>query len=266
MSSEPLPYFQKLLANERSFDRLFCDVAHGNGFDLYYNERFKDDPVFNHAVIDNSILSQANHPDADPLLILLHEVRTEAGRHNVPPTIFVEEFWENARFFQKVAIEDGYVVGGSMEILSKTVGPKPYSATEAIVIETNNLKTWNDVFMSSYAIPLGWEEELTRREQMFATLHSTKLLVAMDARRKPVGCILTHLMPPDCLGIYCVGTIPEMRHHGVARDMLHKAESLADYLGCKYLALQTISSDGVTPMYLRLGFKLEFKRNVLLVP
>lgn len=265
MSSDLFSLFQKLLINERSFDGLFCDVANCNGFNLYYNMLFKEDPVFNHAAIDDSILNYANHATVGRISKLLQEIKAEAQRRSVLPTIFVEEFWEKSGFFQKVAIEDGYIVGGSMEVMSKMVESQPDSESEAVVEETDDLKLWTDIFMSSYSIPFGWEEELIRREQAFSAPNSTKLLLARDAQ-KPVGCVLIHRMPPDFLGIYCVGTIPEMRHRGVARTMLRKAERMAAEFGCKYLTLQTISSDGITPMYLRYGFKLEFKRNVLLVP
>lgn len=266
MSSETFPHFQNLLTNERSFDRLFCDVSNGSRFDLYFNDRFKDDPVFNHAVIDDSILSSTTDIDDITASMLFHEIKTEATRHHVPPTVFVEEFWAKSRFVQKAAVQEGYIVGGSMEVLSKIIGAQSNFASDAFVLESDDPKLWNQVFMSSYAIPPVWEEELIRREQMFSRSDSTRLLLAWDAQKKPVGCMLTHLTPPHYLGIYCVGTVPEMRHRGVASAMLHKAETMAITCGCKYLTLQTISSDGVTPMYLKSGFRLEFRRNVLLFP
>ncbi len=241
-------------------------MSKGSRFDIYYNDQFKDDPVFNHAVIDDSILSSAVDVNAGTASVLLHEIKMEAAKIHVPPTIFVEEFWEKSRFVQKAAIEEGYLVGGSMEVLSKIVGSKSHLASEALVLETVDSKMWNEVFMSSYSIPPSWKVELIRREQMLSTSDTTKLLLAWDTQKRPVGCMLTHIKPPDYFGIYCVGTVPDMRHRGVAKAMLHKAESIALAHGCKYLTLQTISSDGVTPMYLKYGFKLEFKRAVLLAP
>ncbi|MGI0092411.1 MAG: hypothetical protein ACREBS_11955, partial [Nitrososphaerales archaeon] len=48
--------FKSMLSNEREFDRLFCDVIQRDRFSLFFNERFADDPVFNHATIASAIL------------------------------------------------------------------------------------------------------------------------------------------------------------------------------------------------------------------
>ena len=61
--------FQNMLLNERSFDKLFCDVSSTNRFDLYYNQNFADDPVFNHAVVDDSILESIDEQDRDSLSV-----------------------------------------------------------------------------------------------------------------------------------------------------------------------------------------------------
>lgn len=261
LNSADVARFQKMLLNERFFDRLFCDVSSTAKFDLYYNEHFKDDPVFNHAVVKDSFLS--SKASADSASILLREIKAEAARCNVPPTIFVEEFWEHSVLLQKEALVEGYVVSGFMDILSKAVLPRVETASHLTVEESTDLKLWNQIFMKSYLIPAHWEQELLRREQIFLKLHTAKLLLARDAKSKVVGCILTQIMPPEYLGVYCVGTMPEMRHHGVASTMLLEVERRAATLGCKYLTLQTISSDGVTPLYLKLGYKVEFRRTVL---
>ena len=67
MKKDQLENFQNMLLNERSFDHLFCDVSNSNRFDLYYNQRFSDDPVFNHAVIVDSILDSIDELDNESL-------------------------------------------------------------------------------------------------------------------------------------------------------------------------------------------------------
>jgi ribosomal protein S18 acetylase RimI-like enzyme len=266
LNKDQLDKFQKMLLNERSFDRLFCDVSGTEKFDLYYNEHFSDDPVFNHAVVDDSILESTEAEDLDFLSTLLYEIKSEASTRNVPATIFVERFWNITQRLERAAVDDGYLILGSMEILSKDVGPESSASDRGIeIIETRNVRLWNDVFMRSYAISPDWESELLKRESAFLNDQATTLLLAkeQDSEFPASGCMLMHKIPSDFLGIYCVGTLPQSRNRGIASLMVRKGEEFASKIGCKYLTLQTLTYDSVTPMYQKLGFKIEFERNIL---
>ena len=257
-----------MLLNERSFDKLFCDVSSTNRFDLYYNRSFSDDPVFNHAVIDDSILESIGDLDRDSLSVLLYEIKSEASARNVPPTIFVERLWKIAQRLETAAIEDGYVIAGLMQILSKAVTASNSDDARIDVIETMDVRLWNKVFMQSYSINPGWESELLKREDMFSNDRSTTLLLAkeFDSELSASGCMLLHRIPNDFLGIYCVGTLQQSRNRGIATSMVRGAEDFAAKIGCKYLTLQTLASDGVTPLYQNLGFEIDFERTVLQLP
>ncbi|MHB1868136.1 MAG: GNAT family N-acetyltransferase, partial [Nitrososphaerales archaeon] len=247
--------FQNMLLNERSFDRLFCDVSNSNRFDLYYNQRFSDDPVFNHAVIDDAILESIDELDEESLHVLLYEVKSEAIRRNVPPTIFVERFWKISQRLEKVAIEDGYVIGGLMDILSKEVNADSddLSKDQNDVIETRDVGLWNEIFMHSYSINPAWESELIRRERLFSNDRNTVLFLARE-KNETAGCMLLHKLPDDLVGIYCLGTLPERRNRGIAKSLIRTAEGYASRIGSKHLTLQTVARDGVTPMYEKMGF------------
>lgn len=250
-----------MLVNERSFDRLFCDVSSSERFDLYYNQRFSEDPVFNHVVIDDRIMDSSYRTDDDSLAILLHEIRSEAERINVCPTIFVEKQWSYSKKLEEEAVEDGYGIAGMMEILSKEVtGSSLFQSNN--VVETKDYELWNDIFMRSFSLSQDWKEELLKRERMFLEDKGTVLLVAMD-KSEASGCTLLHRMPLDYLGVYCVGTLPEGRGRGIATSMLRASEGYAANMGCKYLTLQTVQSDGVTPMYISLGYRIDFERDLL---
>ena len=68
------------------------------------------------------------------------------------------------------------------------------------------------------------------------------------------------------MGVYCVGTVTQKRKKGVATKMMKHAEERARSVGCQNLTLQTIVSDGTTPFYLNLGYKVEFDRDILRLP
>lgn len=250
--------------NERSFDRLFCDVHSSKEFDLYYNTSFADDPVFNHVVIEDSILRSLYHSDIE--ISLIRKINEECTKLKILPSIYLEDFWPKTRQIEMDAIEAGYIIMGFMIVLSKRVNPGLYAKEEFKVLETDQFKVWNQVFINSYSIPPFWEEELAKRELKFAPSVSTRLFIARDANMKAVGCMLTQTTPEDYMGVYCVGTIPQMRRRGIAKALMQKAEDMAESAGCKHITLQTIEADGATPMYLRLGYNVEFRRMVLQRP
>lgn len=258
-----------MLLNERSFDKLFCDVSNTNRFDLYYNQHFSDDPVFNHVVVDDSVMESPDELDDNSLSILLHEIKTEADQKDVSPTIFIERFWNLAQRLEKSAIEDNFRIAGMMEILSKEVVRKTtLSPNRAVdVVETKDFGLWNQIFMRSFLLNPLWEAELLKREEMFNMDQSTILFVAREHKDdRASGCMLLHRIPKDYLGIYCVGALPERRNRGIAAAMMAKAETYAAEVGCKYLTLQTVTNDGVTPMYTNMGFKIDFERDLLQLP
>ena len=76
-------------------------------------------------------------------MILLHEIKAEASRREVPPTIFVERFWKISQRLERGAIEDGYVIGGLMEILSKEARTGSDSLSKDLnidVVETKDVR------------------------------------------------------------------------------------------------------------------------------
>jgi len=92
LNNDQLDMFQNMLLNERSFDKLFCDVSSTNRFDVYYNRSFSDDPVFNHVVIDDSILESIDELDGDSLSVLLYEINLKHRRKTFHPQFSLKGF------------------------------------------------------------------------------------------------------------------------------------------------------------------------------
>ena len=258
-----------MLENERSFDALFCDLFETRRFRMFYNSIFSDDPVFNHSVISPEILDSQRNDVSEHSDIFI-EIRAEANKRRVPPSIFVERFWRNSTSIMKSAIDYGYLISGTMELHSKNVNrvSKMRSESSFEVLEAKDVGPWNEVFMRSYGIGASWKRELIRRENLFQNRSSTYLFLASEKNDQSAtsGCILLHNDPKDWMGIYCVGTLPEKRNLGVATAMVTFAETFAAKKGCNYLTLQTITSDHVAPLYQSLGFKVDFVRDVLISP
>ena len=268
MSSSGQSLFSDLLRNERGFHLLFCDLIKSDYFSLYHNRKFVEDPIFNHFVIDEMLLQNTTPLDLSKMKTVIQDARSTAEELDLRTSIFVENFWPRASQFERTAIELGYRVTDKMEILTKKVpnrASKIEGASQFEVSFTDDLDTWTDVFMSSYSIPASWQSELLRREKAILQMKNAKFVLTKYSERF-VGCLLTFIQPPAYLGIYCVGTIREQRGKGVARRMLSFSETTALNAGCSLLALQTLTSDHVSPMYKKIGYKTEFERDILWAP
>ena len=268
MTSSGQSLFSDLLKNERGFHLLFCDLIKSDYFSLYHNRKFAEDPIFNHFIIDEMLLQNAKPLDLSKMKTAIQNAISTAKELDLNTSIFVENFWPRASQFEKTAVELGYRVTDKMEILTKKV-PDRASISEGVsqleVSFTDDIDTWTDVFMSSYSVPASWQSELIRREKAILQMKNAQFVLAKYLER-PVGCLLSFIEPASYLGIYCVGTIREQRGKGVARRMLSFSETTALNAGCSSLTLQTLTSDHVSPMYKKMGYKTEFERDILWAP
>lgn len=266
--------FRSLLANERGFHLLFCDLFETSSFSLYHNRVFAEDPIFNHFVIDDELLLSQAPLDSSMVRLVVSEIRSKAESFELNTTIFLENFWPRSAQFERASIGMGYRVADKMEVLTKILGRRITKATEPgearfEIAETMDVGMWNKVFMSSYAIPRQWEAELLRREGEILKNRGASFILATDRKRAnmPSGCLLEFSGPDPYVGIYCVGTIPEQRGKGVARQMLLSMEDHALTSDKPVvLVLQTLSSDGVAPMYKKMGYATRFERDILFSP
>jgi len=179
--------------------------------------------------------------------------------------LYVDRFWRNSKSLEKDAIEFGFMIIEQMHILKKATPTFTSQEDPAIEVQaTEDTLLWNNAFVKSFAIPENWIKELETRLQQIINDPKTILLVAKEKGfSEASGCSLIHVDPPDCMGVYSVGTIPERRSHGVARALMAAAEIEAMQKKCDTMVLQTLASDGVAPMYFKMGYETAFERDVL---
>ncbi len=253
-----------LLQNEAAFGNLFCDMISGKFFSVYYNQNFSDDPIFNHVTFSSSILDSDNYNSGE-VETTFKEAIGKARRLGVPASLFLDRFWRNSRTLEKDAIDFGFLIIEQMHILKKSIkSPLLEGVNEIAAQMTTDVNLWNGAFIKSFAIPQNWIKELERRLAQISRDPKTLLLVAIEkGASEASGCSLLHFDPAECMGVYCVGTLPERRGHGVARALMAAAEIEAMRRNCEAIVLQTIASDGVAPMYLKMGYETAFERDVL---
>ncbi len=266
---DKVEFAKMLLRNEREFHQLFSALQKYDSFSLLHNRAFSEDPVFNHFVINESILDS---PSATEVFLrkIVEELKTASSSLGFRTTVFVEDIWRKAQQFEKIAIWEGYRITEKMEILSKPLETNNALKTTAgiRVSETRDFAIWNRLFMDSFAIPPSWEEELLNKDRSLLDNKSVTLFLAKESGSSEAaqGCLLAFVKPDDLMGVYGVGTDPKWRGRGIARAMMSFAEEKARKLGCKFMTLQTVSSDGISPMYKKMGYETEFERSILWHP
>ncbi|MHB1908961.1 MAG: GNAT family N-acetyltransferase [Nitrososphaerales archaeon] len=256
--------FQELLENERGFDQLFCDLATTEHLYLFHNRNFAEDPIFNHFAVQEQYYDKLGSDSFFDKKII-QEARAASFSLKLSTSIFVESFLPKRSSFEKIAVESGYRLTDKMEVLSKET-TKVERAIKFEVSSTKNVLEWNSVFVQSYGIPASWGQELLRRENKMLLDPNVTFVIARDRDSKALGCTLAFVEPKSCLGIYCVGTLKEYRGRGIALDMLAFCEMYALNHNCPIITLQTLSSDNVSPLYKKIGYKTDFEREILWSP
>lgn len=64
------------------------------------------------------------------------------------------------------------------------------------------------------------------------------------------------------LSLYCLGTVPKMRHKGYAASLIDFALNEAKIRGVEFLMLETYGRDKLLDFYFKLGFKEIYKKNI----
>lgn len=122
--------------------------------------------------------------------------------------------------------------------------------TKIVRVEKQILPVWVDVFCKSFAVP-EWKPEVRRIMQ--ANFEKVELLLAYRSGL-PAGCAALYRRS-GMTGLYCLGTISQLRGRGVANDILKSAMS-------ESLFLQTLASEKLLPFYRKAGFTLACTKKI----
>jgi GNAT superfamily N-acetyltransferase len=261
-------FLKQLIQNEQEFHKLFSSFRNYSRVSLYYNKVFSDDPVFNHFVVDGEFLNDESVSE-ELIENTVEEIKNISSDIGFRTTVFSEQIYRKTSMFEKIATSQGYRITEQMEILSKKLeSNNVLQANAAIeVTKTKDFEAWNDLFMRSFSIPISWKDELLKRGgQILTDSRATFLLAKEQGAELPQGCLLAFEVPKGLMGVYGVGTDQRWRGRGIARAMMAFVENHARDAGCQFMTLQTVTSDGVSPMYKKMGYSTEFDRNILWNP
>ncbi len=183
---------------------------------------------------------------------LVEVMETEFAKRDVAPSIFVQSDSLDSRLLQ-VFTKRGYRIADQMSVMELEAPSFETNAKLVVeVVTTDSLEQWAEVYLSAFYgntelidVVLGTLERISRNKD------TTLILARLN--KKPVGA-LALFRSPGAAGAYCVGTVPEARGEHVASTILDFVNKLA-VAEKRRLILQTILSDSVEPLYLKLGFR-----------
>lgn len=183
---------------------------------------------------------------------LVEVMETKFAKRDVAPSIFVQSDSLDSRLLQAFT-KKGYRIADQMSVMElETPSFETNTKLVAEVATADNLSQWANVYLRAfYGSTELIDVVLATLERVSRNKDATLVLAGLN--EEPVGG-LALFRSPGVVGVYCVGTIPEARGEHVASTLLAFANTLA-VAEKRKLILQTILSDSVESLYVKLGFR-----------
>jgi hypothetical protein len=175
------------------------------------------------------------------------------------PHILVQSNQLNSGLLSTLASR-GYKIADQMAVM--TVGDASWKVNQDLKIErVVKPDDWARVYLESFYGESGQVNAVMAVVRRLASLKEADLLLGtLDGR--PAGTAALFRTGKVC-GVYCVGTLTDMRKRYVASTMLEFCHRTAVKEG-RRLVLQTILSDSTEGLYLKLGFKRAYLKDLFL--
>ncbi len=125
--------------------------------------------------------------------------------------------------------------------------------TVVMQVDRSLLPVWIDVFCGSFAAP-EWRKEVER--VMDANFERLGLLLSYRDK-VPAGCAALY-SKNGITGLYCLGTVSQLRGKGLANDTLATAVRQSD----NNLFLQTLGSEELLHFYRKAGFVVAYTKKI----
>jgi GNAT superfamily N-acetyltransferase len=147
------------------------------------------------------------------------------------------------------------------DVMSVLFSQAPFEADpRAGVVRATASENWTSAYLRAF-----YDEERLADvvRPIVSSLLDSKRTTLLEARVKgETAGVLAVFRTSGLAGVYCVGTVPEFRKRGVATSLLASARRSAEAEE-RTVVLQTLTSDGVLPFYLKRGFREVYSKRVL---
>jgi hypothetical protein len=146
----------------------------------------------------------------------------------------------------------GFTQIDTMYVLTKPGSATMEGGSKTVVVNQKLLPIWIDVFCRAFSVP-EWKPEVER--MMNASAGKMTMLLSYK-ESTPAGCAAL-FAKNGITGLYCLGTILQLRGRGLARSMLKDTARMSGNI-----FLQTLGSEGLLSFYLRAGLKVAYAKKI----
>ncbi|MEM3386520.1 MAG: GNAT family N-acetyltransferase [Nitrososphaerales archaeon] len=235
-----------LECNELQFFSLWSKQWTTENLILLYNPIFSDDPLFNHALLKDMevVLTQDD----------LRYVKSFYERLKVRPALFLLE-----KKYQELLLESDFEVLDKLLTMStgtRSCAPSNPSIKISICSK-DDLEDWVKVFVDAFAA-YSWVDGLKEITPNLLKHPGCTLYIARY-KSKAVG-VAARFSSEKLSGIYCLGTIPDLRGRGIGSTLIKHLINEAYKEGDRNLCLQTLLSENLIRFYTKLGFKKVYRK------
>ncbi len=190
---------------------------------------------------------------------LIERMETEFQVRGRRPHIFLQSGELDAKLLTVLA-ERGYKIADQMAVMEADDASFRVNADLRIErVTKEELDTWARIFLDSFYGEMSQIRAVLRTVRKLINLKDASLLLGKIGD-KPAGITALFRTEKVC-GAYCVATHRDWRGKHVASTMLEHSRQQAVKDG-KRLILQTILSDSVEGLYLKVGFRRAYLKEL----
>lgn len=223
--------------NDLGFTGLWSNAKQMECGMLFLNQKLPNDIFFNKL----SNVTCLSDDMIDKALEYFHQV-------NSTPYFYSVNYPE----FEKLLEKRGFVHYDTLHALQKNMLEN--GKTKAIKITSSSIDLWTDVFCKAYDC-IDWIG--TVKEIVANSLHSIDYFVDESTS----SCVALY-EKGSVLGLYCLGTMPGKRNHGLASLLIDFALNQVKSKNLESLILETYQKDNLLEFYSKLGFEQVYLKKI----
>jgi GNAT superfamily N-acetyltransferase len=164
--------------------------------------------------------------------------------------------------------KNGLTEFGSMKIMSleaELFSPNVGKHNISIIpVGLDNLKLWIDTFCRSFGV-INIKAEITKLSLGIFKHSILMMAISQDGGlSRTVGCCAL-FEKSGGMGLYCLGTLSEHRHMGVATALIEACLDISRENGYDCIFVQTLAGEGFEKFYLKLGFKQVYEKTIFVL-
>ena len=256
MNIDSLNKIKQFEENENTWFSFFSDFQDMGYAQILINEKFANDPLYNHATGINCASQEADE--------VLNRVSSRFRRKRITQCFFFTPL-TSPRNFKETLENNGFKDWDQLDVMEYTGTETDLQNNNILVrrVGMESLKKWVRIFASSFEIPLSQVQEYTVRNRLLFPRSDIDFYIAY-IRGKAAGCAALY-SKNDIGYIYALGTLKEFRNRGVASDILKTAVTRSKERNNDSLILQFLQKDGLESFYRENGFKKVYSKTIYLL-